>query len=65
MEQDPTIERIRDARRLISEKCGHDPKKLVEYYMQLEKEKYVDRLVKQNKPQTKAKQKKSESQPPG
>ena len=43
---DPTIARIREARHCISEKCGHDPKRLVEYYMKLQEEKYADRLVK-------------------
>lgn len=46
MISDPTIARIREARHRISEKCGHDPKKLVEYYKQLQEEKYSDRLVK-------------------
>jgi len=47
---DPTIARIREARRSISEKCGHDPKRLVEYYTKLQKEKYADRLVTPPKP---------------
>ncbi len=47
---DPTIERIREARRSISEKCGHDPKRLVEYYKKLQEEKYADRLVRPTKP---------------
>ena len=47
---DPTIARIREARRSISEKCGHDPKRFVEYYMKLQKEKYADRLVQSPKP---------------
>jgi hypothetical protein len=42
---DPTIERIREARHRISERCGHDPKRLVEYYMKLQEEKYADRLA--------------------
>jgi len=33
MKTDPVIDRIRKARCLISEKYGHDPKRLVEYYM--------------------------------
>ena len=45
MKPDPTIARIREARHRISEKCGHDTKKLVEYYMRLQEEKYADRLV--------------------
>ncbi|MGW8255993.1 MAG: hypothetical protein ACWGMZ_00755 [Thermoguttaceae bacterium] len=44
MRPDPTIARIRQARHQISEKCGHDPKRLVEYYMQLQ-ERHRDRLV--------------------
>jgi len=47
---DPTIARIREARHSISEKCGHDPKRLVEYYMKLQEEKYADRLVRSPKP---------------
>ena len=43
---DPTIARIREARHRISEKCGHDPRKLVEYYLALQEEQYADRLVK-------------------
>ena len=45
MKPDPTIARIREARHRISEQCGHDPKRLVEYYMKLQEEKYADRLV--------------------
>ncbi len=44
MKPDPTIDRIREARHRISEKCGHDPKRLVEYYMKLE-EQYSGRMV--------------------
>lgn len=50
MSPDPTIARIREARHRISEQCGHDPKRLVEYYMKLQKEKYADRLVRPSKP---------------
>jgi len=45
MKPDPTIARIRQARHRISEKCGHDPKRLVEYYTKLQNDKYADRLV--------------------
>ncbi len=31
---DPVIDRIREARHRISEECGHDPDKLVAYYIQ-------------------------------
>ena len=30
---DPAIERIREVRHQISEKHGHDPQKLVSYYL--------------------------------
>ena len=45
MQPDSTIARIRQARHRISEKCGHDPEKLVEYYMKLQKDKYAGHLV--------------------
>lgn len=35
-QEDPGIEWIRRIRHRISEECGHDPHRLVEYYMQLE-----------------------------
>jgi hypothetical protein len=41
---DPTIERIRETRHRISEKHDHDPQKMVEYYMELQK-KYERRLL--------------------
>lgn len=44
METDPTIARIREARRLISAEHGHDMKRLVEYYVRLQ-EQYRDRIV--------------------
>jgi len=37
MRDDPVISRIRQARHSISKKCGHDPKKLITYYMQRQK----------------------------
>lgn len=46
MIDDPVIQRIREARHRISEKCDHDPQKLVDYYVELQK-KYEDRLLKQ------------------
>lgn len=49
MNSDPTIARIREARHRISEQCGHDPKRLIEYYMKLQEEKYADRLVRPTK----------------
>lgn len=41
---DPSIDDVRRARFEISEMCGHDPKRLVEYYMQRQ-EQHRDRLV--------------------
>ena len=38
MKDDPVISRVREARHQISEACGHDPKKLVEYYMKRQQE---------------------------
>jgi hypothetical protein len=50
MRLDPTLDRIREARHRISEKFGHDPKKLIEHYMKLEREEFADRLVVPAKP---------------
>ena len=41
---DLTIKRIREARHRISAKFEHDPKKVIEYYMELQK-KYRDRIL--------------------
>jgi len=48
MKDDPTIRAVRDARRRISESFGHDPRKLVEHYRQLQ-ERHRDRLIEQPK----------------
>jgi len=45
VKDDPVIAEIRAARSLISAKCDHDPKKVVEYYIKLQ-EAYRQRLVK-------------------
>jgi hypothetical protein len=42
---DPVIEEIREARHRISERVGHDPARLVAYYIELQ-ERYRDRLLK-------------------
>jgi hypothetical protein len=49
MKDDPTIQAVRDARRRISERAGHDPRKLVEHYRQLQ-DRHRDRLVSQPTP---------------
>ncbi len=36
-EPDPAIERIREVRHRISEEHGHDPQRIVEYYLELQK----------------------------
>lgn len=43
-EADPTLDRIRRVRHEISAECGHDPRKLVEYYIRLQ-EQHRDRIV--------------------
>jgi hypothetical protein len=35
---DPAIEQIREVRHRISEEHGHDPQKLVDYYVELQKQ---------------------------
>ena len=37
MKNDPVLDRIREARLMISKQCDHDPKKLVAYYLQRQK----------------------------
>ena len=44
MQPDPPLVRVRKARCRISEECGNDPQKLVEYFMKLQ-ERHKDRLV--------------------
>lgn len=41
---DPGLEEIRKVRHEISAEMGHDPRRLLEYYRQVEAE-YADRLV--------------------
>lgn len=41
---DPTIMRIREIRHRISEKCDHDPRKVVDYYIAMQ-QKYTKRLL--------------------
>jgi hypothetical protein len=42
---DPVIDEVRAVRHRISAECGHDPERLVAYYMQLQQQ-FRDRLVK-------------------
>ena len=48
MQDDPAIAHVREVRHRISQQHAHDPKKLVEYYIQLQ-EKHQDRLLEQVK----------------
>jgi hypothetical protein len=41
---DPVIDEIREVRHRISERCAHDPARLVAYYTELQKQ-YRDRLI--------------------
>lgn len=44
MIEDPTLERIWEVRRWIFAECDNDPAKLVQYYMERQKE-HAERLV--------------------
>ncbi|MSP60357.1 MAG: hypothetical protein EXR72_08455 [Myxococcales bacterium] len=44
MKPDPALATIREARKAISREFGNDPKRLVEYFMERQKQ-YGDRLV--------------------
>lgn len=54
MKDDPTIQAVRDARHRISEKVGHDPRKLVEHYRRLQ-ERHRERLSSPPTPQPETK----------
>lgn len=41
---DPVINEIREVRRCISARFGHDPAQLVAFYMEVQKQ-YQDRLI--------------------
>jgi hypothetical protein len=43
-QNDPVIDEIREVRHRISERFGHDPARLVAYYMELQ-ERHRDRLI--------------------
>lgn len=48
IQSDPVIDEVREVRHRISERFGHDPSKLVSYYMEMQKQ-YEDRLIKTEK----------------
>jgi hypothetical protein len=45
---DPVIDEVREVRHRISARFGHDPARLVAYYIDLQKQ-YEDRLLKTEK----------------
>jgi len=45
LRDDPVIQWLREARHRISEQFGHDPRRLVEHYIQLQ-ERHKDRFFK-------------------
>ncbi len=49
MKSDSTLARIREVRHRISEEFDHDPKRLIEHYIELQ-ERHRDRLVSSPKP---------------
>jgi hypothetical protein len=46
--EDPGIQWVRDVRHKISEEFDHDPRKLIEHYIEMQKQ-YEDRLVRMPK----------------
>lgn len=64
MQPDSPLVRVRKARCQISEECGNDPKRLVEYFMNLQ-DRHRDRLVRStNLPTTTASETNSKSGKP-
>ena len=47
-QSDPVIDEIREVRRRISARFGHDPTQLVSFYMEMQKQ-YQDRLIETTK----------------
>jgi len=47
-QSDPVIDEIREVRHRISARFGHDPARLVAYYLEFQKQ-YQDRLIKPEK----------------
>ena len=41
---DPVIDEVREVRHRISERCGHNPERLVAYYLELQQQ-FRDRLI--------------------
>lgn len=49
MRPDPPIDEVRAVRHRISEECGHDPKQLLERYLELQL-RYAERLLRSPAP---------------
>ncbi len=49
LKDDPAIKRIREARHRISKEHGHDPQKLVNYYIELQKQYQLTDSAKQQR----------------
>jgi hypothetical protein len=48
-QMEAVIDEVREVRHRISARCGHDPERLVAYYLELQKQ-YKDRLLGAEKP---------------
>lgn len=46
---DPIIDEVREVRHRISVRCGHDPDRLVAYYLELQQQ-FRDRLISNEHP---------------
>jgi hypothetical protein len=44
VQNDPLLEELDEARQRIFAKCDHDPAKVIEWYMEYQKQ-YADRLI--------------------
>jgi uncharacterized protein with NRDE domain len=51
LKDDPAITEIRETRHKISEEFGHDPQRIVAYYMELQRKEEEQRQL--NQPETK------------
>jgi hypothetical protein len=45
MKDDPAIKRIRDVRHQISKEYGHDPKRIVGYYIELQRQRQAQARI--------------------
>ena len=52
MKRDSTIERVRKVRHQISAEHNHDPRQLIAYYLEMERE-YEERILREEQPEAK------------